>query len=238
MKKTLLLIALSFIALHAEKIYTTFDVVPYKSANLAFSAGGTVQEIHTDIAMQVKKGDILAKLNNDDLLAKLDIAKIAMEHAKKDYERQLSIKEVVQKSKLDLYKFQYDNAKAQIDYIKSLLDKTILKSPFDGIITAKMIEVGDVVSGMAPRTAFSIQSEHKRKLVLEFDQKYWRQVQTGNAFEYYIDGDKSLHHGVITKIYPKANAKTRKMVAEVYAEDLIVGLFGTGYITTQDEESK
>ncbi len=238
MKKILLILALSLIALHAEKIYTTFDVLPYKSANLAFSAGGTVQEIHTDIAMQVKKGDILAKLNNDDLIAKLNIAKIAMEHAKRDYERQLSIKEVVQKSKLDLYQFQYDNAKAQITYIESLLDKTILKAPFDGIITAKMIEVGDVVSGIAPRTAFMIQSEHKRKLVLEFDQKYWHQVQTGNAFSYTLDGDTHVYHGVLTKIYPKTNTQNRKMTAEVYAKDLLVGLFGTGYISTQDEESK
>jgi len=42
---------------------------------------------------------------------------------------------------------------------------------------------------------------------------------------------------VITKIHPKTNSKSRKMIAEVYAEDLIVGLFGTGYISTQDEDS-
>ena len=237
MKKQLLtLLLLAMLSLHAERIYTTFDVQAYQSAHLAFSAGGIVQEVQTDISMLVKRGDTLARLNNDDLVAKLKIAKIAMEHAKKDYERQLLAKKVIQRSKLDLYEFQYDNAMAQVDYIRSLLEKTILKAPFDGIISSKSIEVGDVVSGMAPRTVFDIQSEHKRKLILGFDQKYWHSIQTGNAFEYTIDGDQKVHHGVISKIYPKANTKNRKMTAEVYAEDLIVGLFGTGYIITQDEE--
>ena len=239
MKKQLLtLFLLATLSLHAERIYATFDIQAYQSANLAFSAGGIIQEVQTDISMLVKKGDTLARLNNDDLNAKLKIAKIAMAHAKADYERQLLAKKVIQKSKIDLYKFQYDNAKAQVDYVQSLLDKTILKAPFDGIISAKMIEVGDVVSGMAPRTAFSLQSEHKRKLILTFDQKYWHRAQTGNAFEYTIDGEEKIHHGVITKIYPKANTKTRQMTAEVYTQDLIVGLFGTGYIITQDEGEK
>jgi len=239
MKKQLLtLLLLVTLSLHAERIYATFDIHAYQSANLAFSAGGIIREVQTDISMLVKKGDILATLNNDDLKAKFQITKIAMAHAKADYERQLLAKKVIQKSKLDLYKFQYDNAKAQVDYIQSLLDRTILTAPFDGIISAKMIEVGDVVSGMAPRTAFSLQSEHKRKLVLTFDQKYWHRVQTGNAFEYMIDGEKKTHHGVITKIYPKADTKTRKMTAEVYTEDLIVGLFGTGTIITPGEGEK
>jgi len=238
MKKLFLMILFTTLSMQAERIYATFDIQPHKEAHLAFNAGGTVDHIATDVAMLVKRGGVLATLDHDDLIAKLSIAKIAMEHAKTDYERQLSIKEVVQRSKLDLYKFQYDNAKAEIDHIQTLLDKTLLKAPFDGIISAKMIEVGDVVSGMAPRTAFVLQSEHERKLILQFDQKYWKKVQTGNAFEYTVDGDDEIHHGVITKIYPRSNAKNRKMTAEVYAHDLIVGLFGTGYIITQDEEGK
>jgi len=236
-KKLILLLLLTVTQAYADRVYATFTVEAYKQANIAFSAGGTVKEVNSDVSMQVHKGEILAQLNNNDLMAKLKIATIAMEHAKREYERQLSVKNVIQKAKLDSYKFQYDNAKAQIDYLQSLIDKTILKAPFDGIITAKMIEVGNVVSGMAPRTAFSLQSEHKQKLLLEFDQKYWKKVQTGNAFEYTVDGDTTLRHGVITKIYPKINTRNRKMTAEVYAQDLIVGLFGTGHIITQDEES-
>ena len=237
MKKLLLLITILTLNTYAQKIYTTFDIEAEKTANLAFSSGGTVSKVMTDISMLVKKGDILAELNHDDLTARLDIAKVALSHAKNDYERQNIAKHAIQQSKLDLYKFKYDSAKAQVAYIQTLLNKSTLKAPFDGIITAKMIDVGDVVSAAMIRTAFQIQSQRKRKLIIKFDQKYWKSVQTGNAFSYTIDGDDKEYHGVITKIHPKTNSKSRKMIAEVYAEDLIVGLFGTGYISTQDEDS-
>jgi len=237
-KKLILILMLIFSQAQAGKIYATFTVNAYRQANIAFSAGGTIKEVKTDVAMQIHKGEMLASLNNNDLKAKLNIATIAMQHAKSEYERQLSIKEVIQQAKLDSYKFQYDNAKAQIDYLQSLLDKTELKAPFDGIVATKMIEVGDVVSGMAPRTAFVVQSTHKRKLIVQFDQKYWHQVATGNAFEYTLDGVERVYHGVLGKIYPKADPQTRKMTAEVYAQDLIVGLFGTGTIITTENEEK
>jgi multidrug resistance efflux pump len=93
MKKQLLtLFLLATLSLHAERIYATFDIQAYQSANLAFSAGGIIQEVQTDISMLVKKGDTLARLNSDDLNAKLKIAKIAMAHAEADYERQLLAK--------------------------------------------------------------------------------------------------------------------------------------------------
>lgn len=223
---------------YSKKIYATFDVLAYKSANLAFSASGTVEKIMTDVSIMVKAGDTLATLNNDDLVAKYNIATIAMHHAKKDYERQLIAKNSIQQSKLDLYKFKYNNAQAEVNYIQSLLAKTNLKAPFDGIIAFRYIEAGDVVSAMAAKTAFILQSVRKRKLVLEFDQKYWKMVRTGDAFEYNIDGYEQTYSGVISKIYPKTNSKTRKMLAEVYASDFVVGLFGTGYIIVKDEESK
>ena len=239
MKKIIIsILLLCSVSVQAKKIYATFDILPLRSANLAFSISGIVDSIESDVSIKVKKGDMIATLNHADLKAKLMIATIAMKHAKSDYDRQRSIESVVQKSKLDLYKFQYDNAVAQISYIQSLIDKSVLKAPFDGIIASKSIEIGDMVNAMSSKPAFVLQSEHRRKLLVQFDQKYWMSVATGNAFEYHIDGDKRLHSGVITKIYPKSDIGSRKMFAEVYANDLIVGLFGTGYITIQDEESK
>ncbi len=238
MKRLFILLTILTLDIYAQKIYATFDIHADKNAHLAFNSGGTVSAVLTDVAMLVKKGDTLAELNSDDITANLNIAKVALSHAESNYNRQLLVKDIIQESKLELYKFQYDSAKAQVAYIQTMLNKTTLKAPFDGIITSKKVEVGDVVSAAMLRTVFEIQSERKRKLILEFDQKYWASVETGNSFSYTIDGEEKVHHGVITKIYPKANSRNRKMIAEVYAEDLIVGLFGTGYIQTQDEDGK
>lgn len=236
--KYILTALLVTLGLQAENIYATFTVHAYKQANLAFSAGGIIQSVAVDITDSVRQGERLATLANADLKAKLSIAEIAMAHAKREYARQLEIKHVIQQAKLEQYQFQYDNAKAQVAYIRSLLDKTILKAPFDGMITAKQIEVGDVVSGVAPRTAFVLQSRHKRKLLVTYDQRYWHRVRAGQIFRYTIDGESTVHEGVISKIYPQADRNNRKLTAEVLAQDYPVGLFGEGEILLPKKDTE
>ena len=98
------------------------------------------------------------------------------------------------------------------------------------MIISKEIESGDVVSGQVIKTAFTIQSSVARKLILEFDQKYHSQVKVGDIFKYKLDGDDTIHSQKISKVYPYSNTSTRKIKAEVITKDLMVGLFGDGYI--------
>lgn len=236
MKKIILSLMLFTWGIHAEEIYATFNVEADKSANLAFTSSGIIDHVSIDVATIVKSGDVLAELQNEDLKAALAIAKASFKFAKKEYERQLKVKHLVDESQLDSYVFKYENAKAQLDYQQALLDKTILKAPFDGVIYEKSVEVGDAVSGAMLRTILKIESLHERKLVLEFDQKYWKDIEVGQEFNYKIDGDPTLHKGTISKIYPSANMENRKIKAEVETKDLVVGLFGEGYISTPDAE--
>jgi len=94
--------------------------------------------------------------------------------------------------------------------------------------------VGDVVSGAMIRTVMKIQSLKARKLVLAFDQKYWRMIKPGMTFRYHVDGDTQTYTGTISKIYPYANDANRKIRAEVEAEGFTPGLFGDGYIIVPD----
>ena len=68
------------------------------------------------------------------------------------------------------------------------------------------------------------------KIILSFDQKYWKRVKTGQIFHYQLDGDSKKYSSKISKIYPYADSGNRKIKAEVLAKDFIVGLFGEGYI--------
>ncbi len=228
------LMGLAF-ALNASEVYATFNVTAQKSANLAFDASGVVKTVNTEMATRVKKGEVLALLQNSDKKATLNIATTTLKYAKKDYERQVKVRELIDSAKFDAYEFKYENAKNQLAYNKSMYDKTYLKAPFDGVIFFKEVEVGDTVRGMMRRTVFKIQSERSRKLILEFDQKYRNTVKVGDTFEYKLDGDSKAYSGVISKIYPLANANNRKIQAEVKAKDLVVGLFGSGKIITKDK---
>lgn len=223
---------LLMISLNADEVYATFNVVADKSANLAFDASGIVRKVNTDISKQVKQGDILAVLENSDKEAMLESAKTTLKFAQRDYERQLKVKKLIDESKFDAYALKYEAAKNQLSLQQALFDKTFLKAPFDGMIFFKEIEVGDTVSGMMLKTVFKIQTKKKRNLILEFDQKYHNSVKVGQKFKYSIDGDKTLHDGVIAKIYPQVDVNNRKIKAEVEVLDFMVGLFGDGYIVT------
>ena len=225
---------LSLAALQAGEIYATFNVEAEQSANLAFTASGTVNKVNVSIASEVKKGEVLASLDNAEIKAALKIATTALKYAKRDYERQAKVKKLVDASRFDTYAFKYENAKAQVAYQQALLDKTVLKAPFDGVIYEKSVEVGDVVSGAMIRTVLKIQSLKKRKLVLEIDQKYWKVLKPGLTFRYKVDGDDTEHQGRISKVSPYADDANRKIRAEVETEGFTPGLFGEGYLEIAD----
>ena len=247
MSKILTGLMILVLSLSAGEVYTTLKVQAMQSASLAFDASGTVERVYVDISSKVKKGDILAKLKNDDIKASLNIAKssyenakIALKYAKKDYERQDKVKDLIDEATFDGYVYAYekakvalDEAKANLDYKQALYDKTTLKAPFNGVISDKIIEVGDAVSGMMLKTVFVLQSLNERKLVLEFDQKYWNDVKIGDEFSYTLDGSDKKFTSKISKIYPAIDDSSRMLKAEVNTKNIPVGLFGTGYITTK-----
>lgn len=233
MKKILVWYFMVLVALNGEDIYATFDVKAQQEAKLGFSTGGIVKEIFVDIGSVVKKGDVLAVLDNADLKALTQSAKVGLKFAQKDYERQKQVKQYINPSQLDQYEKAYETAKAQLAYQEALLDKTLLKAPFDGTIVAKGVEVGDVVTGQFGSSAFEIHSTESMKLVLNFDSKYYDTVSNGDLFVYQIDGGDQEYNGTISKIYPAIDTKSRTIGAEVVAHGFPSGLFGTGMIKVE-----
>jgi RND family efflux transporter MFP subunit len=211
-------------------IYATFTVQAQRQADLALGMSGIVKTLNVDVGDRVRKGTVLATLENDDLKAAYDAVVLAEEYARKDYERIQQVREVSDQARIDGATFKYRNAQVQKARAKALYDKTILKAPFDGTIAARNLEVGDAFSAMRPVSFYRLQSTHTRKLILSFDQKYWKQVRPGMTFVYTIEGDTASHRGKIVRVYPAANTRNRKMQAEVPARDIPVGLYGEGHI--------
>ncbi len=230
MKKLIIVCFFIFSSVNAQEIYATFEVVAKQSSNLAFNSSGIVDKIFVDVGSKVKENEQLATLKNNDIKAMLKIYQTSLKYAKKDYERQIKVQDLIDEAKFDNYEMEYENAKAQVEYQQALLDKTTLKAPFDGVIISKEIESGDVVSGQVIKTAFKIQSTLLRKLILEFDQKYHSSVRVGDIFKYKLDGDDTVYSEKISKIYPYSDKNTRKIKAEVLTKNIMVGLFGDGYI--------
>lgn len=231
------------INLYAESIYASFDVVARKSAKLSLSALGVVKSVNVDVGKTIKKDDLLLELDSDvesvglsNARAELNLANTALNHARATYNRYLQVKSVVNQQILDDVNFKKNEAELRVRMAQSgiakyetLIKQKKLKAPFDGIISAKYIEVGEGVAGPS-QPLFLLETYPEVKLLLSFDEKYEDLVKIGDTYEYTINGLKMS--GKISKIYPSIDVKTRKIYAEVLANDLTIGSFGEGYIIT------
>jgi len=221
------------ISLFGEDIYATFNVEAKKSANLAFNAGGVVKKIYAEVGSFVKKGEKLAELKSGDIRAVINLNMVELKYAKKDYNRALKVKGVMDRATFDKFAYKKDLIDAKIKVQQEELKKRYLRASFDGIVFYKNIEVGDVVTAMNPKIIFKIQSPKKRVLKIFIDQKYANSIKVGDEFVYKIDGTKEQKVAKISKIYPTIDTKSRKITAEAKAQSLIVGSFGDGYIRSK-----
>ncbi len=227
MKKIILWILLCS-SLIGEEVYAIFNAEAIKDANLKLATSGIVQDIFVDVDSEVKKGDLLLMLFNQDLESQMHSIEQQYIFAKRQYERYKRSGGAVDKNTLDRYHSEWKKLEADYTYQRAMLSKTQLLAPFDGIIASKDIEIGDGVS--ANNTTLFRMISKDVKLVLEFDFKYVSKVKVGDTFDFSIDGRDEKFSTTISKVYPTASTSTRKVKAEAIVKDVIPGTFGDGYI--------
>lgn len=244
MKKIILTLFVCFGTLFGEDVYAVFDVEAFKKATLSLDATGIVGEVKVDVGSRVNESDILLELNNNEEKLSVELSKIALEktslayeQSKKTFERYASLKDLIDKEQYEKYELDKNqkeqdflNAKRSLELAQVRLEKTVLKAPFSGVVSAKYLEKGDSMVGMQATKAFEIVDFDRAKLVVSFDEKYWKKVKKGTVFKYKVDGDNKEYTGEISKIYPTIDPKTRKVKAEVLVKNLTPGLFGDGYL--------
>lgn len=215
-----------------EDVYAIFNIEAVQDSKLTLDTSGTVVDLFADVNTVVKKGDKLLVLSNKDKVAQADSIKEQYLFAKKQYERYSKTGGAVDKNTLDQYYSSYKKLEADYEYYVSLLDKSTLKAPFDGIIASKNIELGNGVQ--ANNTLLFRLVSHQKKIVLQYDSKYISKVKVGDEYKYSIDGKGEYKIAKIIKIYPTVDNETRKVTAEATASNgMTPGLFGDGYIRTK-----
>jgi len=202
-----------------------------------------VKTLRVDVGSHIKKGDILLEIDNDNLTAGVDLAKeslkkaqIEEQFAKQTYDRYKKVESVIDAELMDQNTLIYQKAsaalgeaKAQLRYQSTLVEKTRLRAPFNGVISERNIQLGDGVGG-GTMPLFKLISSPEVKLLVRFDEKYLSSVKKGSALRYRVDGQSTWHNGHITKLYPTIDPKNRKATAEVLTTNIAPGLFGEAYI--------
>ena len=157
-------------------VVTTGTVNPVTIVDVGSQVSGEIEEIYVDFNSQVKAGQVIAQLEQSQLLSRvnqdkanyqsavagLDKAKVAFENIKKKLDRALNLfekdlmsfedKETLEtqyysaKSDIQSAEARLEQAKSQLETSKVNLTYTIIKSPIDGVVINRNINVGQTVA--------------------------------------------------------------------------------------------
>jgi len=180
----------------------------------------------------VAKGTILAKINDAELQAQLKQLEIQLDLANKTEQRLkklLAINGVNQAdydealSKADLYK-------ANIEVLKTQIDKTVIKAPFTGRLGLRQVSAGAYVT---PQTLIgTLQQTDKIKIDFSIPEAYEALVGTGKTVTVKSNNSSTEHQAVISAIEPQISTITRNIKVRAYMLEgtLVPGAFVKVYL--------
>jgi RND family efflux transporter MFP subunit len=119
-----------------------------RKADLSPKITSRITELNVTEGTRVKKGDVIARLDHTDLDAQLAEKRAGWVNARAELARQRSLHDegLAPKSSLDAAVAAEATTRAAVAYVEALLDYTVIRAPFSGVITAKRAFVGEAVS--------------------------------------------------------------------------------------------
>ena len=127
----------------AEFAYSgTFE--PNKETKLSAEIQGKINDVLVDIGTVVTKGQSLIQLDNSLLKLQLQSAEVQVEGLEADVKRftVLANADAVQGVQLEKAELGLKSAKVQRATLLEQINKTTIKAPFNGVVTAKLTEEG------------------------------------------------------------------------------------------------
>jgi len=113
-----------------KKTTATGSVIPRKEIEIKPVVSGIVDELYVVEGQQLKKGDLIAKIriipnmiNLNNAKSGVETAKIKLEDAKRNYDRQLELLEkgVIAKADYESYEINYKNALEELETAEETL---------------------------------------------------------------------------------------------------------------------
>ncbi|MGH1472505.1 MAG: efflux RND transporter periplasmic adaptor subunit [Cellvibrionaceae bacterium] len=111
-------------------------------SELGFQVGGMLQELPVKESQRLKRGDLIAKLDQRDFKSALDSAKAQFQSAEAEYQRavRLAEEDAIAGNVLEQRLTQFDVSKAQLDQAEKALSDSVLRAPFTGIVAQKLVK--------------------------------------------------------------------------------------------------
>ena len=175
-------------------------LLPAQQSNLAFEIPGKINVINVDIGDAVKKGQILAELDNREATAQLKQAKAKYDLALQILNRYKDLRSEGHISIQDLDNANSEEliAKSQYEFYKVKLEQTKLIAPFDGVIQNRYLDTGSVINGGIP--IVEILGSKNVEAHISIPLKFIDKLNIGNSYDFKIGNKKSK--GVLARLAP------------------------------------
>jgi HlyD family secretion protein len=200
-------------------VITTGTLNPVNTVDIGSQVSGKVEKLYVDFNSQVKEGQVIAELDQSQFItrvkqneanyqsseAALEKSKVTLDNTKKKYDRAMNLfeKELISFEEKESIETQYYSARAdiqssearleqaqsQLDSSKVDLTYTIIKSPIDGIVIDRRINIGQTVAAslQAP-VLFQIADDlSKMQVECSVDEADIGKVKEGQKVKFTVD---------------------------------------------------
>lgn len=131
-----------------ERLPAVGSLKALQGVELSLEVEGIVKALHFDSGQQVKAGQLLLQLNDDQETALLGTAQADLGLAKVDFGRgsQLVGDSAISRGEFDRLTAQYRRNQAVVDQLKASKTKKSISAPFSGTIGIRQVDVGDYLA--------------------------------------------------------------------------------------------
>lgn len=194
-----------------KKLIVTGSIQANESVELKAEVSGKIRKIYFTEGQAVKKGDLLLKIDDDELLAQLDKQK-ANKKLNEDNEfrqRKLLEKEAISQEEYDNALNRLKTTEADIRLLAAQLAKTSIRAPFNGYIGFRYVSEGAFISSsLVIATLFNLDPA---KIEFSIPAKHASRVSVGNKIYFTIESDTTQYEGLVYAVEPQIEASTRTL---------------------------
>ena len=227
-----------------EQISTTIEangsVVAFEYLELRPEVAGRLTYLQVPEGNVVAQGTVIARVNDADLQAQMNKTRVLLDLAQKTEARLAKLIAVggINQSDYDAIISQVNGYKADLAYTQSLIDKTVVKAPFSGLVGLRMVSPGAYVT---PTTLIAtLQQVDKIKVDFTLPEQYSKLIRKGAEVEVQTDLSKAERHkATIIATEPQIssvsrNLKVRSVLQGVKANP---GSFVKVYLTRRQDHT-
>lgn len=192
-------------------VRTTGSILAYDDVELHAEAAGRIIKINFNEGSHVSKGDLLLKINDEDLQAQLRKNELQKKLIQQQLDRQKQLLKIqaTSQEEYDIVANQLGSLNADKDVITASIRKTEIRAPFDGVIGLRYVSEGSYVS-QSTRIA-SLQNISPVKIDFSVPEKYAEQVHKGDTINFSSAQSNEKYKGTVYAIEPRIDASTRTL---------------------------